>query len=157
MNFFLLNIVLAGAWAALIGAFTVENIIGGFFVGYGMLIVSHNALGCTNYISKVQQVFLFLTFFLYELIQANLRVAWEVMTPGMGMSPAIVGIPLDVDSDLEILLLATIITLTPGTLSLDVSTDKRTLYVHGMYVHNVERFRERIKKGFERRVVELFR
>lgn len=157
MNFFLLNIVLAGAWAALSGAFTVENIIGGFLIGYGMMFVSRNALGCATYVSKVQQVILFLVFFMYELLKANLRVAWEVLTPGMSMSPAIVSIPLDVDSDLEILLLANIITLTPGTLSLDVSTDKQTLYVHAMYVYDVDRFRRRIKNGFERRVAELFR
>ena len=87
---------------------------------------------------------------------ANLRVAIEVLTPQQRMRPAIVAIPLDVRRDFEITLLANLITLTPGTLSLDVSSDKRVLYVHSMYVDDIDAFRREIKNGFERRVKELF-
>lgn len=158
MNYFLLNIVLAVAWAALSGQLTIQNLVGGFVIGYLMLLVSRNALGehCADYVNKVRQVVGFALFFLWELILANLRVAWEVLTPGHGMHPAIVAIPLDLKSDLEILLLANVITLTPGTLSLDVSLDKRTLYVHAMYVEDIEVFRRSIKQGFEKRIRELF-
>jgi multicomponent Na+:H+ antiporter subunit E len=72
------------------------------------------------------------------------------------MRPAIVAIPLDLRGDLEITLLANLITLTPGTLSLDVSSDKRVLYVHSMYVTDIAAFRSEIKNGFEKRVKELF-
>ena len=78
------------------------------------------------------------------------------MTPQQRMRPAIVAIPLDVRRDFEITLLANLITLTPGTLSLDVSSDKRVLYVHSMYVDDIDAFRREIKNGFERRVKELF-
>lgn len=157
MNFFLLNILLAIAWAALNGELTREGLFGGFILGYFMLWASRRALNCTNYVSKVPQVVGFFLFFAWELVQANLRVAYEVLTPGHKMRPAIVAIPLDIQSDFEILLLANLITLTPGTLSLDVSTDRRVLYVHSMYVNNVDEFRRSIKQGFERRIQELFR
>ena len=52
------------------------------------------------------------------------------------MKPGIVKIPLDLETDVEITLLASLITLTPGTLSLDVSKDKKVLYVHSMYVYD---------------------
>jgi multicomponent Na+:H+ antiporter subunit E len=65
------------------------------------------------------------------------------------MTPAIVAIPLDIDSDGEITLLANMITLTPGTLSLDVSDDRRFLYVHGMHIKDIEAFKQEIKGGFE--------
>jgi multicomponent Na+:H+ antiporter subunit E len=75
------------------------------------------------------------------------------------MRPGVVAIPLDVQTDAEITLLANLITLTPGTLSLDVSTDRRVLYIHVMYIDNddVEAVRRKIKEGFERRVLEVLR
>jgi multicomponent Na+:H+ antiporter subunit E len=58
---------------------------------------------------------------------------------------------------MEITFLANLITLTPGTLSLDVSDDRSVLYVHGMFVEDPQQMREQIKNGFERRVLELLR
>ena len=53
--------------------------------------------------------------------------------------------------------LANSITLTPGTLGLDVSEDRKTLYVHSMWVDDPDEVRREIKQGFERRVLELMR
>ena len=55
--------------------------------------------------------------------------------------------------------LATLITFTPGTLSLEVSPDKKTLYVHEMYIpgNDVEAVRKKLKEGFERKLLELTR
>ncbi|MBZ0299333.1 MAG: Na+/H+ antiporter subunit E [Anaerolineae bacterium] len=156
MTFFLLNVLLALAWAALTGQLTPENLIGGFLVGYALLAFSRRALGCTSYVTKVPKVISFILYFAVELFRANLRVAFEVLTPRQRMRPAIVAIPLDIRRDLEITLLASLITLTPGTLSLDVSSDRRVLYVHSMYVDDIDVFRREIKDGFERRVKELF-
>lgn len=156
MNYFLLNIILAFAWAALLGEMTITNIAGGFVVGYLMLFVARDALDSRSYVTKVLQVGRFGLYFLWELIQSNARVALEVLTPGHQMSPAIVAVPLDLRSELGILLLANVITLTPGTLSLDVSIDQKVLYVHAMYVEDVDIFRQEIKQGFEKRIRELF-
>lgn len=157
MNFFLLNVLLAIAWTGLNGQFTPEHLFAGFFLGYVMLFISRRALRCEHYVTKVPVVLRFALYFAYELLTANIRVAWEVITPRFRMNPAIVAIPLDLTRDFEITLLAQLITLTPGTLSIDVSTDKRVLYVHSMYVTNVDDFRHSIKNGFERQVKELFR
>jgi multicomponent Na+:H+ antiporter subunit E len=53
-------------------------------------------------------------------------------------------------------MLANMITLTPGTMSLDVSDDRKVLYVHGMHVYELEAFRDGIKEGFEKKVREAF-
>ncbi|MBL0225710.1 MAG: Na+/H+ antiporter subunit E [Geobacteraceae bacterium] len=66
------------------------------------------------------------------------------------------GCAAELESDLQITLLATLITLTPGTLSLHVAEDRRTLYVHAMYIDDSNMLVERIKQGFERRVREVF-
>jgi len=106
---------------------------------------------------KLPESIRFTFFFLRELIHSNFRVAWDVISPKSQRKPGIVAIPLDVSSDTEITFLANLITLTPGTLSLDVSDDRRVLYVHGMFVEDPQRMREQIKNGFERRVLELLR
>ncbi len=73
--------------------------------------------------------------------------------------PGVVAIPLDVTTDIEITLLACLITLTPGSVSLDLSQDRRTLFVHAMYIDNqdVEAYRRSVKDGLERRILELLR
>lgn len=156
MNFFALNIQLAVAWAALNGQFSLEYLVSGFILGYVMLWISQQALGSTNYVQRVPRVIRFCAYFLQELFLTNIRVAWEVITPKFHMRPAIVAIPLTVQDDYQITLLAQLIMLTPGTLMIDVSTDKRVLYVHSMYVDDVDEFRRSIQNGFERQIRELF-
>lgn len=155
LNYFFLNILLSAAWAALSGQMTPGNLLAGLVVGYLMLWLSQGALGRSNYFIKVPQVIGFIGYFLWELVRANVRVAYEVLTPGHRMRPAIVAIPLDLRSPLAITLLAQMITLTPGTLSLDVSSDQRVLYIHTMYVDDIDDFRRSIKNGFERRLREV--
>ena len=88
---------------------------------------------------------------------ANLRVAYDIITPKHRMEPSIIAIPLKVDKDFEITILANLITLTPGTLSLDVSSNKKVLYVHSMYVSDPKEFIDTIKTGFEKKLLEITR
>ena len=73
--------------------------------------------------------------------------------------PGVVAIPLDARTDAEITLLANLITLTPGSVTLDLSEDRRVLYIHAMYIDggDVEAYRRAVKDGLERRVLELLR
>lgn len=156
MKLFILNVLLALAWVALTGQFTPVNLVAGFGLGYLLLWLVRPARETASYFRKIVQVISFFFFFLSELLIANLRVAYYVIRPSLTMRPGVVAIPLDLKSDAEITLLANLITLTPGSLSLDVSTDRRVLYVHAMYIDDVETFRREIKEGFERRVREVF-
>jgi multicomponent Na+:H+ antiporter subunit E len=153
----LLNLLLAVAWAAVTGEFTARNLLLGFVLGFVILFFTRRIVGLPSYGRKMFQVIGLFLFFVKELIKANLRVAYEVLTPGLTIQPGVVMIPLDVKSDAEITLLANLITLTPGTLSLDVSVDRRVLYVHAMFIDDPERVRQQIKDGFERRVIEVMR
>ena len=156
MKIFILNIFLALAWGALLGEFTILNLVAGFVLGYIALWFMQYVIGGSSYYVKVRQIITLALVFFWALIIANLRVAYSVLAPQNKMRPGIVAIPLDIKSDFEITLLANMITLTPGTLSIDVSTDRRVLYVHGMHVNDLESFRREIKEGFERRVREAF-
>jgi multicomponent Na+:H+ antiporter subunit E len=88
----------------------------------------------------------FLVFFTRELVIANLRVAWEIITPGLRLSPAIVRVPIDCRTDWETMLLANAVTMTPGTLSLEVDTTDGALFVHSLYVTDRTEFVASIHK-----------
>lgn len=154
-NRFLSNLLLTFIWVALTGSFTFANILFGFILSYFVLFVITRGSGRARYFRLVPKLISFFFYFLYQLIKANMQVAWEVGTPKLHMTPGIVGVPLDVQSDGQITLLANLITLTPGTLSLDVSEDKKVLYVYSMYITNREDFVRDIKNGFEKRIIEI--
>src|SRR5687767_15793003 len=97
------------------------------------------------------------TFCVWALVVANIRVAMDVLRPQTSIRPAVVAIPLDVTSDAEILLLSMLINITPGSVTIDLSADRRTLYVHVMHMTSAEEARRDIKAGFERRILLLFR
>ncbi|CAN5735067.1 Na+/H+ antiporter subunit E [soil metagenome] len=151
------NLVLALAWVAMSGQFSAENLAVGFAFGYLALFLLQRATGPSPYFTKAIRLAAFLAFYLVELVRANLRVAYDVITPSHHMHPGIVAIPLEARSNVEITLLANLITMTPGSLSLDVSDDRSTLYVHSMFMSDPEAFRDTIKREFERRVLELLR
>ena len=96
-------------------------------------------------------------FFGWALIVANIRVAIDVVRPHTAIRPAVVAIPLDITSDAEILLLSMLINITPGSVTIDLADDRRTLYVHVMHMISAEASRTEIKDGFEERVKRLFR
>jgi multicomponent Na+:H+ antiporter subunit E len=157
MTSLLWNLALALAWVAVTGDLTAGNLALGFGIGFLVLFFTAPILGTPAYARKVIQVLNLALFFVWELILANLRVAYEVLTPGYQLRPGVIAIPLDARTDAEILLLTTLITLTPGSFSLDVSADRRVLYLHAMYISDPDEVRRQIKDGFERRVLEVLR
>jgi multicomponent Na+:H+ antiporter subunit E len=157
MSILLLNIFLALVWVALTGKLSTMNFITGFVLAYCTLWLTVRRTESRSYFSRVPKVIGFLLFFIKELVLANLRVAYDVLTPRHHMKPGVIAIELDAKTDTEITLLANLITLTPGTLSLDVSKDRSVLYVHAMYIDDVDKARKTIKEGFEQRLLEILR
>lgn len=153
---FLLNVLLAFAWVALRGSATTLDFAVGFAFGFAVLSFASRLLGAPGYGHRVARALGFAAFFAWELLLANLRVVYEVLTPTHHMRPGIVAVPLDLETDAQVLLLSSLLSLTPGSLVVDVSPDRRTLWVHAMYVDDADAFRSRVKSGFERRVKELW-
>lgn len=153
----LINVLLALAWTTLTGRFDPPDLLFGFALGYLLLFLFRRQFGAETYVRKFPLVVRFLLYFVWELVKANYNVLIAVLfTPISKLRPGIVGVPIDLKSDAEITMLANMITLTPGTLSLDVSDDCRCLYVHALEVDDPETFRRDTKQGFERAVREVF-
>ena len=94
--------------------------------------------------------------FVYELFVSSFRVAWDVVTPRHRARPGILAVPLDARAPGEITLLANFISLTPGSLSLDVSADRSVLFVHMMFIDDPETERAAIR-ALEQRVLKIWR
>ncbi|WP_223477138.1 Na+/H+ antiporter subunit E [Oricola indica] len=157
MNLYLANILMAFVWAAVTGSFSVINLIFGFALGALALSLIREQVGSMGYFSRARRVLSLILLFIYELVLSSVRVAKLVLTPNMNLKPGIFAYPLKVDRDFEITLLANLITLTPGTLSVDVSDDRRFLFVHALDCSDPEQVREDIADGFERKILEAFR
>jgi multicomponent Na+:H+ antiporter subunit E len=157
INPFILNICLAFGFSAVLGQFSLTGFITGFTVGYFALWLTKPLYGNIRYFRLLPKVLVLIVYFVKELLASNFRVLWEVITPRHTSRPGIIGVPLDARTDLEIMLVANLVSLTPGTLSIDVSADKKTLYVHVMFLDDVEESRRSIKKGLEKRVLEVLR
>ena len=166
MRFYLPRVVLfAVVWAAIKGEFTLLNLVAG--LGFGMAVLlfvrplyedaapktttGRNVIGFFKRLFWMADLMLY---FLYELIKSSVEVAQTVLRPNMGLNPGIVSLPLDATTGLEITMLANLISLTPGTLSLEVSPDEKKLYIHAMFMGEEEaQTRDYIKKTLERRVI----
>jgi multicomponent Na+:H+ antiporter subunit E len=158
MRHFLLNIGLAAAWAALMGAFDATTLAAGYAVGYVVVWAAQPALGPSAYVKGIKRAVAFVVFYLAELVWSSIQVAIDVCRPRLDMCPGVVGLPLRARTDAEITVLANLISLTPGTLSLDVSPDKRLLYVHTMDLENGPgALRADIRNTLESRVLTLLR
>jgi multicomponent Na+:H+ antiporter subunit E len=151
------SVLLALAWAALQGKITLANLLVGYALGYGILVLlAKGGVMPSTFASRTVHAVGLAAFFVWELLLANVRVAIDVLRPRTTIRPAVVAIPLDVTSDGEILMLSMLINTTPGSVTIDLSDDRRTLYVHVMHMTTAEASRREIKDGFERRVKSLF-
>lgn len=151
------NLLLGLGWVLLSGDFSGLNLLVGLIFGYITLVLIEPQLDALKgYPARVPRFIGFIGFFLKELIQANLRVAFDIVTPPWHMKPGVIAMPLSARTEMEITMVANLISLTPGTLSLDVSDDRKVLYIHAMFLDNEEELRRNLKE-MEHRALELFR
>ncbi|MGP9468522.1 Na(+) H(+) antiporter subunit E [Halomonas citrativorans] len=151
------NLLLGLAWVLLSGDFTGLNLLVGMIFGYiALVLIEPQVSALKGYPARIPRIIGFLGFFLKELVQANLRVAFDIVTPPWHMQPGVIAMPLSARTEMEITLVANLISLTPGTLSLDVSDDRKVLYIHAMFLDDEEELRRNLKE-MEHRALELFR
>ena len=157
MSLLLVNLLLMLAWGAMTGSFSEINLLFGFGLGFFAIWLIREQVGTGGYFGKTTRVMSLLLLFLKELALSAYRVTAMVLRPQMNLKPGIFAFELTVDRDFEIALLANLITLTPGTLSVDVSSDRRFLFVHAIDCSDIEGTRADIANGFERKILEAFR
>jgi multicomponent Na+:H+ antiporter subunit E len=155
-TFLLINVLIAVAvpW--------IYQLFGGLLDHLVTFVFAYLILGLIDraYLRAVFWGAIFLLYFLWQVLLSNVSIAWLVIQPRPKLDPGIVAVPLTIDTGLEITMLASAISLTPGTLSIDLGTDddgNNVLYVHNLRVGNAEEFRASVHNGFERLIMRIFR
>jgi multicomponent Na+:H+ antiporter subunit E len=158
MRQIVLGVALVLLWAAITANFSTPNLALGALVALGALAFLRRSFSQPIHFRKLRALLGLSISFCVELMLSAIRVARVVLTPDLDrvLRPAIFAFPLGVKSDAEIATLANLITLTPGTLSVDVSEDRTMLYVHVLQHTTREAFIAELQNGFERQVREVF-
>jgi len=156
-SLFLTNVLLMLMWVILTGEPTFANFTFGFLLSFVILRIITGNRDEKKYFRLVPRIIGFFLFFVYELVLANLQAAYFIIVSHKKLRPGIVGVPLDAKSDLEITFLTNLVSLTPGTLSIDVSKNRTVLYVYSMNIKDRDKFVKNIKNGFEKRILEITR
>lgn len=158
MKLALLVIALALVWVAITNGFNLPNLLFGIAIAMAAVFVLRADFARPRIINKLGKVVALAGLFLRELLVSAVKVAIVVLTPDLKttLRPAIVAFPLTVRTDAEITLLACLITLTPGTLSVDVSPDRSQLFVHVLTLQDRSALIAEIAGGFEHRISEIY-
>ncbi len=93
---------------------------------------------------------------LWDIIVANFAVARVVLGPRSAIRPAFVRVPLDIHDDFPVTVLASVVSLTPGTVSADIDAERRNLLVHALSVSDTEALAQDIKARYEAPIKEIF-
>ncbi len=148
------NILLAVLWPAFNGTFTIKAGVGGFLFAAIILTAFDR-----RYSLWLMRIVLFFLYLMWSIVESSLQVAVQVLTYRR-YPQAIIDYELVADSDFEALVLATAITLTPGTIATDIARQpngRRVLYVHLLDGRYPEQFRINLKHGFEQRIYQIVR
>lgn len=151
----IVNLFIAIIWMLLAGSFTFGSLFFGYLIGLFILFVLRRFLEFDFYIVRVWAIIKLISLFFVELVKANIDVLKIVISPQLTNKPGIVAVRTRLDTKLEITLLAALISLTPGTTSMDFSPDGKTIYVHSLHVPDKEEMIEQIRNTFERAIMEV--
>ncbi len=156
---FLLNLLLSLVWVALTGHLNYSNFLFGFVMGFFILWMLTRASGEKekDYFYRVPKIIFFFLHFFVDMIRANIEVAKEIITPELNMTPGVIAYEHSLRTDFEITMLTNLIALTPGTMVLKISEDKKILYIHGLYLKDREKFVLKIKNDLEKKLIEIVR
>ncbi|MGG4550597.1 Na+/H+ antiporter subunit E [Rossellomorea marisflavi] len=153
----LLNFILAFVWMFLSVSFTAPSFIVGYLLGLLIILAMRRFFSDRFYLWRVVASISLLLLFLKELIKANVDVLKTVLKPKLDFQPGIFAYETKLKKDWEVTLLANLITLTPGTLVMDVSMDKKILYVHAIDLPDKDAVIDDIRNSFEKAIMEVSR
>lgn len=153
-------IILLGFWLLFTFSISISNIIVGSAAALlTILFFSKHFIKPVWQLLQPQRYFWFIVFliiFIWECIKANLDVAYRVLHPAMPIKPGIVKVKLDLKTDIAKTILANSITMTPGTITVDLIGD--TIYVHWIYVSSTdpEEYSKKVAGRFEKLIKRIF-
>jgi multicomponent Na+:H+ antiporter subunit E len=160
MRYLALFILAFVFWLLLTFNLTAANLAAGAVVAFvtAMLFGKHFFRKAVKFIQPVRYFWLlvYLVIFTWECIKANFDVAYRVLHPAMPIRPGIVRVKLGITSPFARTMLANSITMTPGTISVDIVGDE--IFVHWIYVSSEDpaEYSQKIAGRFEKYIKKIF-
>lgn len=153
----LLNFFIALVWMFMSSSMNATTFVVGYLIGFILVIMMRRFFKERIYIVRLWAAFKLMLLFFRELILSNISVLLLVIRPKLTIQPMIFALPTELERDWEITLLSSLITLTPGTIVVNVSDDQNTLYIHAIHVNDVNEAIDSIKNTFEKAILEVGR
>ncbi|MEG0258810.1 MAG: Na+/H+ antiporter subunit E [Lysinibacillus sp.] len=156
---FLLNLFIATLWLLLQDEITPEftTFLMGFIVGIGILYVMHRFYGTQFYLRRVFAIVSLFMLFNWELLLSSYSVLKQILTPKLNITPGIFTYKTELKGDWEVTALALLLTLTPGSVVMEVSEEGDLFYIHAM---DIEQSKDAVIRSigkFERAIMEVTR
>ncbi|MBR7553364.1 Na+/H+ antiporter subunit E [Allobacillus sp. GCM10007491] len=151
------NLLIACLWMFLTESYTFVTFLIGYIIGIALLFLLRRFIPDAFYFKRVLLLFKLILLFLKELIVSTWQIAKLVYKPKLNVQPGIFALPTDLRTNWEITLLANLISLTPGTLSVSISEDHTKIFIHAMDMPDIEKEIEGIKETFEKAIMEVTR
>lgn len=151
----IINGIIAFMWMFLTESYTFSSFIIGFIIGAVLLLVLNRLFPGTYYVYRLYKIGVLLLIFIRELILSNLSIIKMVYSPKLDVEPGIFAYPTDLKKAWQITLLANLITLTPGTLTVAISDDQTQLFIHAMHIDSTADSINDIKNTFEKAIMEV--
>jgi len=149
------NVIVAFMWMFLSESYTFLTFIFGYILGALLLLLLNRFFPSRYYLAPMYKLFVLFIIFIRELILSNIDIVKLVYKRKPDFEPGIFTYPVEVKKSWEITLLANLITLTPGTLSVAISDDQRQMFIHAMDITDKEESIEDIKNTFEKAIMEV--
>ncbi|TNF33626.1 MAG: Na+/H+ antiporter subunit E [Gammaproteobacteria bacterium] len=143
-------------WLLLVNQVSLGHVMLGAILGWALPFLVHLLWPDPPVIRQPITLLRFLGRVHWDILTANLQVAALILGPTQRLRPAFFELPLDMDNDFAIALLASTVSLTPGTVSADVSADRRHLLIHALDVDDIDKAIAHIKQRYESPLKEIF-
>ncbi|GKV54857.1 Na+/H+ antiporter subunit E [Sporosarcina sp. NCCP-2222] len=155
----LLNLFIAFLWMTLMDEdeLNFTTFLTGFIVGIGIIFFMHRFFGTQFYLRRLYASIKLLFLFIWELTQSSAIVLKQILSPRLNIKPGIFKYETELKSDVEVTMLSMLLTLTPGSVVMEVTPEGNVLYIHAM---DVEQSREALLKqlrNFEKAIKEVTR
>ncbi|TMN21029.1 Na+/H+ antiporter subunit E [Lentibacillus cibarius] len=150
-----INLIIAVMWMFLSESYTTSSFIAGYMLGILLLLLLNRFIPDRFYLKRVWKIMKLFLLFIRELISSNIDIVKLVYKRNPEFEPGIFAMQTDLKSDWQITLLANLISLTPGTLSIAVSDDNTYLYIHAMDIDDINDSIRDIKNTFEKAISEV--
>ncbi|MEJ8776394.1 Na+/H+ antiporter subunit E [Pseudogracilibacillus sp. ICA-222130] len=149
------NLIISFMWMFLSEDYTFVTFIFGYILGALLLLLLNRLFPSRYYLAPIYKFFVLFLIFIRELILSNIDIVKIVYKRNPDFEPGIFALPVEVEKDWEITLLANLITLTPGTLSVAISDDNKQIFIHAMDIEDKEEAINDIKNTFEKAIMEV--